>query len=85
MLGEPGLVAEAAWPKLDQSLLIESTITIPVQVNGRKRADVTVASDAEPADVESAALALDAVVKAVEGRPVRKVIVVPQRIVNVVA
>ena len=83
MAGE-GLVAEAAWPRVDPALLVEDEITLPVQVNGKKRADLTIARDADNAMVEAAALALDAVQRAMEGRPVRKVIVVPQRIVNVV-
>ena len=84
-LGRTGLVAEAAWPQVDASQLLDESITLPVQVNGRKRGDVTVARTADDATVEAAALALDAVVRAMEGRPARKVIVVPQRIVNVVA
>jgi leucyl-tRNA synthetase len=83
--GGAGLVAEAAWPALDRSLLVENTVTLPVQVNGKKRADVTVPRDADQAAIEAAVLSLDAVRRAMEGRPVKKVIVVPQRIVNVVA
>jgi leucyl-tRNA synthetase len=79
------LVAEAGWPSLDRSLLVEDTVTLPVQVNGKKRADVTVARDADQAAIEAAVLSLDAVRRATEGRPVKKIIVVPQRIVNVVA
>jgi leucyl-tRNA synthetase len=79
------LVAEAPWPVLESSLLVEETITLPVQINGRKRADVTVARDAGTADVEAAVLALDAVQRALDGRAPKRVIVVPQRIVNVVA
>jgi leucyl-tRNA synthetase len=84
-LGAKELVAEAPWPALDRSLLVENAITLPVQVNGRKRADVTVARDASQSAIEAAVLELDAVRRAMEGRPVRKIIVVPQRIVNVVA
>jgi leucyl-tRNA synthetase len=84
-LGHQGLVAEAPWPAVDRALLVEDAITLPVQVNGKKRADVTVARDADAAAVEAAVLSLDAVRRATEGRPIRKVIVVPQRIVNVVA
>jgi leucyl-tRNA synthetase len=84
-IGAEGLAAEAPWPKLEPSLLVENAITLPVQVNGKKRADVTVARDANQAAIEAAVLSLDAVRRATEGRPVRKVIVVPQRIVNVVA
>jgi leucyl-tRNA synthetase len=83
-LGHKALVAEAAWPKVDQSLLVEETITLPVQINGKKRADVTVARAAQNADIEAAVLALDAVQRALEGKRPKKVIVVPQRIVNVV-
>jgi leucyl-tRNA synthetase len=84
-LGHKGLVAEAAWPEVQRDLLVEDTITLPVQVNGKKRADVTVARDADKETIEAAALSHDAVKRAMEGRPARKVIVVPQRIVNVVA
>jgi leucyl-tRNA synthetase len=83
-LGRKGLVAEEAWPTVDQAILVEDTITLPVQVNGKKRADLTIARDAAQKDVEAAVIALDAVAKALEGRPVKKIIVVPQRIVNVV-
>jgi leucyl-tRNA synthetase len=65
-------------------LLVEDTITLPVQVNGRKRADVTVARDSSPKEIEAAALTLDAVKRALDGKPPKKIIVVPQRIVNVV-
>ena len=84
-LGRKDLIAEAAWPKVEQSLLVEDTITLPVQINGKKRADVTVARDAVNSDVERAVLELEAVVRALEGKAPKKVIVVPQRIVNVVA
>jgi leucyl-tRNA synthetase len=84
-LGHQELVAQAAWPSVEPALLVENTVTMPVQINGKKRADVTVARDAKTADIEAAVLALDAVKRALEGRPPKKVIVVPQRIVNVVA
>jgi leucyl-tRNA synthetase len=84
-LGHTGLIAEAPWPKVEGALLVEDTITLPVQVNGKKRADVTVARDAGNVDIEAAVLGLDAVKKALDGKPPKKVIVVPQRIVNVVA
>lgn len=84
-LGHTTLIAEAAWPTVEEALLVEDTITLPVQVNGKKRADVTVARDAANADIEAAVLTLDAVKKALDGKAPKKVIVVPQRIVNVVA
>jgi leucyl-tRNA synthetase len=84
-LGYDSLVAQAAWPKVERDLLIEDSLTLPVQINGKKRADVTVARGAGNAEIESAVLALDAVKRVLDGRPPKKVIVVPQRIVNVVA
>ncbi len=84
-LGHTTLVAETSWPTVDVALTIDSSITLPVQINGKKRADVTVPADADAAAVEAATLALDAVTRALEGRQVRKIIVVPKRIVNIVA
>ncbi|MBS7705801.1 leucine--tRNA ligase [Chelatococcus asaccharovorans] len=85
VLGYTNLVAETPWPVADDALLVEDEITLPVQVNGKRRGDVTVARDADTTTVEAAVLALEAVQRAVEGRPIKKIIVVPQRIVNVVA
>jgi leucyl-tRNA synthetase len=65
-------------------LIVEDTITLPVQVNGKKRADIVVDRNADQATIEKAVLALEAVQRAMEGKPLRKFIVVPQRIVNVV-
>jgi len=83
-LGGQGLVAEAAWPVADRSLIIENEFTYPVQINGKKRADLTIARDADQKTVEMAVLALDAVQKALDNQVPKKIIVVPQRIVNVV-
>jgi len=79
------LLAQTPWPEAESGLLIEDTVTIAVQVNGKRRDELTVARDAAKEDIESAALKLDNVVRAIEGREVKKVIVVPLRIVNVVA
>ncbi len=84
-LGHKTLVAGEAWPKIEAALLVEDTITLPVQVNGKKRAEVTVARNATNAEIEAAVLVLDAVQRALDGKRPKKVIVVPQRIVNVVA
>ena len=84
-LGHKTLIAEAPGRRSSAALLVEDTITLPVQVNGKKRADVTVARDAGNADIEAAVLELEAVQRALEGKAPKKVIVVPQRIVNVVA
>jgi leucyl-tRNA synthetase len=84
-LGHKSLVATEAWPELEPALLVETSITLPVQINGKKRADVTVPRDAGKDEIEAAVLALDTVQKALDGKSPKKVIVVPQRIVNVVA
>jgi leucyl-tRNA synthetase len=84
VLGEGGLVSEASWPQIERDLLVEDTVTLVVQVNGKKRGEVTVARTAQNPEIETAALGLDAVKLALGGKPVRKVIVVPMRIVNVV-
>ena len=83
-IGGEGFVAVAPWPEVDEALLVEDTVTLPVQVNGRKRAEITVAKDAAAGEIERMVLALDDVQRFLDGPP-RKVIVVPQRIVNVVA
>ena len=85
VLGHTTLVASEPWPTLEPGLLIEDSITLPVQINGKKRADVTVPRDADKAEIEQAVLALEAVHRALEGKTPKKVIVVPGRIVNVVA
>ena len=84
-MGHKTLVATEAWPLVEPELLVENTVTLPVQVNGKKRADVTVPRDAGESEIKAAVLALDAVIKALDGKSPKKVIVVPQRIVNVVA
>ena len=85
VLGREGLLANAPWPTVEEDLLVEATVTLPVQVNGKKRADLTIAREASKEEVEAATLQLDAVQRALDGKPARKIIVVPQRIVNVVA
>ena len=64
--------------------MIDEEMTLPVQINGKKKGDLTIARNADQAAVESAVLELDVVRSALGGKPPRKVIVVPQRIVNVV-
>jgi leucyl-tRNA synthetase len=84
LLGHHDLVAQASWPEVEPELLIEDTVTLPVQVNGKKRAEVTVSRTATNAEIEAAVLALPEVQRALEGKKPKRVIVVPQRIVNVV-
>jgi leucyl-tRNA synthetase len=84
VLGQSGLISEANWPQIERDLLVEDTVTLVVQVNGKKRGDVTVPRVAQNPEIEAAVLALDAVKLALGGKAVRKIIVVPMRIVNVV-
>ncbi|KRR17273.1 leucine--tRNA ligase [Bradyrhizobium lablabi] len=84
VLGQSGLISEANWPQIERDLLVEDSVTLVVQVNGKKRGDVTVPRVAQNPEIEAAVLALDAVKLALGGKAVRKVIVVPMRIVNVV-
>ncbi len=83
-IGGEGLIAERPWPSFDPALVVENEITLPVQINGKKRADLTIARDADQSAIEHAVLALDAVKTALGGGSPKKIIVVPQRIVNVV-
>jgi leucyl-tRNA synthetase len=82
--GGQGLVVQAAWPKADPAMLVEDTVTLPIQINGKRRAEISVPKDMPPSEVEKIALADEAVIKFLAGQPVRKLIVVPGRIVNVV-
>ena len=83
-LGHERMLALEPWPEADPGLVREDEITLPVQINGKKRAEITVPADADRAAIEAAALACDAVARATGGAAPRKVIVVPGRIVNVV-
>ena len=85
MLGGQGLVAEAEWPVADEAMLVEDTVTMPIQVNGKRRDEITVPKDMDKAEVEKLALDTDGVKRALDGNAPKKVIVVPGRIVNVVA
>jgi leucyl-tRNA synthetase len=84
-LGYNTLLADQPWPQTEGALLVDDHVTIAVQVNGKRRDELTISRSAANEEIEAAALKLEAVVRAMEGRPVKKVIVVPQRIVNVVA
>jgi len=84
VLGNAGMLSQAAWPRYDDSLVVENEIMLPVQINGKKRAELTIARDVEQDAVQAAVLQLDAVRSALDGRQPKKIIVVPQRIVNIV-
>ena len=83
-LGKQGLVADANWPDVDPALLVDDEVTLPIQINGKRRAEITVAKGTPAAEVEALVLALDAVQKALDGKKPKKIVVVPDRIVNVV-
>ncbi|WP_306114793.1 MULTISPECIES: leucine--tRNA ligase [unclassified Roseovarius] len=82
--GGEGLIVNAPWPQADEAMLVDQSITLPIQINGKRRAEIAVPPDMDEAEVEKTALATDAVVKALDGAQPKKVIVVPGRIVNVV-
>jgi leucyl-tRNA synthetase len=84
-LGHDQMVVDTPWPVADESLTKDDTIVIAVQVNGKRRGELEIAPGEEAKKVEAAALAVDTVVKAIGDAQVRKVIVVPDRIVNIVA
>ncbi len=84
MTGGTGLLAQAPWPKADPAMLVEDTVTLPIQINGKRRSEITVARDLPKPEIEKQVLADKAVVKALGGGAPRKLIVVPGRIVNVV-
>ena len=83
-LGERSLIAQQPWPTVDETLLTDDTVTMPIQINGKLRGQIKVQKDLSPIDIEKLALAETAVQKALNGNDPKKVIVVPGRIVNVV-
>jgi leucyl-tRNA synthetase len=78
------LVVDAAWPKVDPLMLVASSVTVAVQVNGKLKGTVDLPRDVANDDARAAAVAVPAVAQALEGKELRKVIVVPNRIVNLV-
>ncbi|PHR61196.1 MAG: leucine--tRNA ligase [Robiginitomaculum sp.] len=84
-IGGTGFVCDAVWPKAESALLVDDTITMPIQVNGKRRAELVVAKTASKDEIEKLALADENVVSHIEGKTIRKIIVVPGRIINIVA
>ena len=84
-LGEAGLAVDAPWPSFDPDLARDERTVLPLQINGKRRGEIDVAPDASEAEVRTQALADAGVQRHLEGLQVRKVIVVPGRIVNIVA
>ncbi len=78
------MLARTPWPVYDEALVVESDVVLPVQINGKKRAELTISKDADQNAVTLAVLKLDAVINAMNGQAPKKIIVVPQRIVNIV-
>jgi leucyl-tRNA synthetase len=84
-LGREGLIADQPWPKVDPALLVEDQVTIAVQVNGKLRDTLIVPKGSARETIEEMALASEKVARVLAGAPPRKVIVVPDRLVNLVA
>ena len=82
--GGAGLIIHATWPAAEEAMLKSDSVTLPIQINGKRRGELTVEADLEKSEVEKMALAHEAVQKALDGGTPKKVIVVPGRIVNVV-
>ncbi|SFS89572.1 leucyl-tRNA synthetase [Sulfitobacter marinus] len=83
--GGAGLVTTAPWPKASEKMLVDDTVTLPIQINGKRRAEIQVPADMSKEEVEKIALSHEAVIRTLDGATPKKVIVVPGRIVNVVA
>jgi leucyl-tRNA synthetase len=82
--GGAGLCAQAPWPKADPALLVDDTVILPIQINGKRRAEISVPKDMPAAQIEKLVMAMDDVQRFLAGQPVKKFIVVPGRIINVV-
>ena len=83
-LGHDALLADSPWPEADAALIVDDSVVVAVQVNGKLRGTLELPRDADREAVEAAALALPAVIRIIGGKPVREVIVVPNRVINVV-
>jgi leucyl-tRNA synthetase len=83
-MGHEGLIADALWPSVDPALLVDDEVTIAIQVMGKLRDTITVAKGTDKATLESLALAAPNVARTLDGKSPRKVIVVPDRLVNLV-
>ena len=82
--GGAGLCVQSPWPSADPALLVDDTVTLPIQINGKRRAEIAVPRDMATSEIEKIALGVADVVKFLAGQPVKKIIVVPGRIINVV-
>ncbi len=83
-MGGKGLVAQSAWPKVDPAMLVDDTVTLPIQINGKRRDEIEVSADISKEELEKLVMANQNVQRALNGNTPKKVIIVPGRIVNVV-
>jgi leucyl-tRNA synthetase len=83
-LGKKGLVADAPWPEVDSTLLVDDTVTLPIQVNGKRRGEIVVPKGLASAEVERLVLSMDEIIRILDGKAPKKIVIVPDRIVNVV-
>ncbi len=84
VMGGTGLVANAPWPKVDPAMLVDDTVTMPIQINGKRRDEIEVSADISKEELEKIVMANDSVLRALDGNAPKKLIIVPGRIVNVV-
>ena len=84
-LGRDGLIIDTSWPQVDESALVQDTLTLVIQVNGKLRGQIEVSASASREDVEASARSNESVLRFTEGLSIRKVIVVPGKLVNIVA
>ena len=84
MMGGAGLIVDAPWPVADEAMLVETTVTLPIQINGKRRSEIAVPADMPKEEIEKLVLAMDAVVRVLDGAAPKKLIIVPGRIVNIV-
>ncbi len=85
LLGQPGIVVEAVWPQAIDALLVDDAITIAIQVNGKRRDEISLQKGMSKEEIESSVMEMDNIQRLLSGQTIRKVIVVPDRIVNIVA
>ncbi len=84
-MGEDEDIIDASWPQLDEGALVTDTIKMVIQINGKKRDEIEVSREADKQTIEQAALATEGAMRHLDGQPPKKVIVVPGRLVNIVA
>lgn len=83
-LGESGLVCKASWPEINEALLVDDSVTLPIQVNGKRRDQISVPKDMDTKQIEMLALQTEGVRRTLAGAEPSKIIVVPGRIINIV-